>query len=100
MKNIRVMELPGWPPDPGGTYDASYRTPSSEQAILKRTEGVNGSSVAFVCEFEGNGHSYDLDLKNEDLAWQIEKSLRGCIGKSIMQIGFLEIEGLILPGDR
>jgi hypothetical protein len=86
------MELPGWPPEPGGTYDASYRTPSSEQAILKTTDGVNGSSVAFVCEFEGKEHSYDLDLKNEDLAWKIEKLLRANIGKSIMQIGFLEIE--------
>ena len=87
------MELPGWPPEPGGTYDASYRAPNSEQAILRRTEGVNESLITFVCEFEGKEHSYDLDVKNADLAWKVEKLLRANIGKSVLQIGFLEIEG-------
>jgi len=92
MKKIRVMDLPDWPPQPGGRYDGSYRVPTSEQAILKSSERTSGSFVTFVCEFEGKEHTYDLEVKNDELARKLEKVLRANVGKSIMQIGFLEIE--------
>ena len=89
---MRVLDIPDWPPQPGGAFSPAYRSPSSEQAIVKRIEGTNRAVVTFVCGFDGNEHSYDFDARSVELAGKVAKLLQSNIGKSLMQIGFLTLE--------
>ena len=31
---MKIMDIPDWPPNPGGAFDSTYRSPSSEEAIV------------------------------------------------------------------
>jgi hypothetical protein len=91
---MRILDIPNWPPESCGTFPVptSYCSPCSEQAILKRTEATNGGVVTFICEFEGQEHKYFLDARSPRLADKVENTLRASFGKSVMWIGFLEID--------
>jgi hypothetical protein len=99
MKKIRIRDLPNWPPDPGGPYQSSYRSPTSEQAILRRVEPkrVDGL-VTFVGEFEGHSHTYDYRASSERLAEAIRKVVGQHLRTSVFGLGELEID--VEPGEQ
>jgi len=88
---MKILDLPDWPPEPGGSLPSSQRSPSSGQAILKRIEGSNGSVVTFVCEFDGTEHIYDFETYSFETVEKLEKVLWSNLGKSITEIGLLDI---------
>ena len=88
---MKLRNLPGWPGGPGGAVDVTYKFPTDEQAMLKEVMPWRGNQVTFKCEFEGKPHSYDLKVTDASLATSIEKELRENIGRSVMEIGELEI---------
>jgi hypothetical protein len=99
MKKVKLRDLPNWPPDPGGPYQSSYRSPTSEQAILrtvepKRAEGL----VTLVGEFEGHNHTYDYRASNERLAEAIRGVVGQNLGTSVFGLGELEVD--VEPGEQ
>ena len=91
-----VLLIPDWPGGPGGARDWTYKVSTDEQAMLKEVMPWRGSQVTFKCEFEGKPHSYDLKVTDASLAASIEKELRENIGRSVMDIGELEVPALYL----
>lgn len=88
---MKVKDLPNWPPEPGGPFNASYRSPSSEQAILKELVRVQDNSVTFTATFEASQFTYDYEAPNSKLAKDFADVLARNIGKTLMQLGDAEI---------
>ena len=60
---MKINDLPGWPPEPGGAYENLEAWPTSGQAILKQVLDAHHNWVAFICSFEGREHSYDFETR-------------------------------------
>jgi hypothetical protein len=88
---MKIRDLAEWPPQPGGFQGSSYTVPTIEQAILKEVVKSHHNWVTFVCSFEGNDHTYDFEAPDKEAAFQIEKTLKENIGKSLFEIGEIEI---------
>jgi hypothetical protein len=92
MLGTRVMSLPNWPPDPGGATPGRYISPSSEQAIIARAEPrIKDRLVTFVGTFEGLEHTYDYEAPSEEIASSLRRLIGGSVGKSVYQVGLLEV---------
>jgi hypothetical protein len=90
-KKIRVRELDYWPPDPGGP-GGNYKVPASGEAILSRVVTRKVEHLVFVATFEGREHSYDFDAPTEDVAKQLRQAFEKNIGKTVFDLGDLQIE--------
>jgi hypothetical protein len=88
---MRLRDLPDWPGGPGGARDWTYKVPTNEQAMLNEVMPPRGNRVTFKCEFEGKPHTYDLEVTDAALAASIAKVLRENIGRSVMEIGELDV---------
>ena len=88
---MKIRDLPNWPPDPGGPFKASYKSPASDQAILKELIRVQDNSVTFTATFEGNQFTYACEVANSKLAKDLAEVLARNIGKTVMQLGDAEI---------
>jgi hypothetical protein len=88
---MKVRELEGWPPQPSGFHMGSYKVPTSEQAILKDVVRSHNNWVTFVCSFDRDDHKYDFEAPDKSDALQVEKILKSNIGKSLLEIGEIEI---------
>ena len=88
---MKLRDIQGWPGRPGGAVNRPHKAPTNEQAMLKEVLPWRGSQVTFKCEFEGKPHSYDLKVTDASLAARIEKELRENIGRSVTEIGELEV---------
>jgi len=87
---MKVRELDGWPPQPGGIHVGSYIVPSIKQAILKEIVRSHHNWVTFICLFDGNDHTFDFEAPDKGDAIRIEKILKNNIGKSLFEIGEIE----------
>jgi hypothetical protein len=88
---MRIRELPEWPPQPGGFFDRSFTVPTTEQGILKEVVRSHHNWVTFVCSFDGRDHTCDFEAPDHEYALQIEQILKNNIGKSLFEIGEIEI---------
>jgi hypothetical protein len=89
---MKIRDLPNWPPEPGGAFNASYRSPSSDQAMMKELVRVQDKSVTFTAAFEGKQFTYDYEAASTKLARNLAEILRKNIGKTVMQLGEPEVE--------
>ena len=89
---MKIKDLPNWPPEPGGAFNASYKSPTSEQAVLKELVRVQDNSVTFTATFESKQFTYDYEVANSKLAKHLAEVLERNIGKTVMQLGAIEIE--------
>lgn len=83
---MKIKDLPNWPPEPGGAFNASYKSPTSDQAVLKELVRVQDNSVIFTATFEGKQFTYDYELANSRLAKNLSEILARKIGKTVMQL--------------
>lgn len=88
---MKVRDLEGWPPRPAGPYQSTDSAPAGEQAILKEVVRSHHNWVTFVCSFDGELHTYDLEAPDRTDALQLEKILKNNPGKSLSEIGEIEI---------
>jgi len=88
---MKIRDLPHWPPDPGGAFNASHKSPASDQAVLKQLVRVQDNSVTFTATFEGKEFSYDYEAPNSKLAKDLAEVLARNIGKTVMQLGDADI---------
>ncbi len=88
---MKVRDLDGWPPQPAGPYQSTDSAPAAEQAILKEVIRSHHNWVTFVCSFDGKLFTYDLEAPDRTDAQQLEKILKSYQGKSLSEIGEIEI---------
>ena len=81
---MKIKDLRNWPPDPGGAFNASYKSPTSDQALLKELVRVRDNSVTFTATFEGKQFTYDYEVGNSRLAKTFAEVLERNIGKTVM----------------
>jgi len=89
---MRIKDLPNWPPQPRGAFNASYESPTSEQAVLKELVRVQDNSVTFTTTFAGKQFTYDCEVSNSKLAKNLAEVLERNTGKTLMQLGALDVE--------
>ena len=93
MKKTRIVDLNNWPPETGGSMgrgDLLYV--GTNEAIVTRFYGTKGSTVTFGCTFGGKEHSYDFIADNEDIAEKVGDVIKSNLGRSLAEIGMVEIE--------
>ena len=88
---MKIRDLPNWPPEPGGAFNASHKTPASDQAILKQLIRVQDNSVTFTATLEDKEFTYDYEVPNSKLAKDLAEVLARNIGKTVMQLGDAEV---------
>jgi hypothetical protein len=91
-RRMKMEDLLNWPPEPGGAFHASYKSPTSDQAVLKELVGVQDNSVTITATFEGKQFTYDYELANSRLAKTLAEVLARNIGKTVMQLGDVEVD--------
>ena len=72
---MKVRDLEGWPPQPGGSYKTSYTVPSSEESMIEKVVSVLDDNVCFTGTANGVQHTYDFKAPNEKLALNLKKIL-------------------------
>ena len=88
---MKIRDLAGWPPEPGGAFENFESWPTSGQAILKQVLDAHHNWVAFICSFEGKPHSYDFETPDKATALRVKDILNHYIGKSLLAVGEADI---------
>jgi hypothetical protein len=89
---MKIKDLPNWPPEPGGAFNASYKSPTSDQAVLKELVRVQDTNVIFTAHFEGKEFTYHYDLPNSKLAQNFADTVARNIGKTVTHLGAVEVD--------
>lgn len=90
---MRVMDLPGWVPQPGGPTSPGETFPiSAEQVTIERVVGIFGEDrLLFTCRFDGRSVPHSFPLLDLKTAAKITTILMDNIGKTLLSIGTTEI---------
>jgi hypothetical protein len=90
-EHMRIGELADWPPEPGGSYSHTDWDAPSGYARLKEVIRVQGDLVTFTV-FSGN-HEATCDFRaaGEGLAKKLADVLRENTGKTLTELGGLEL---------
>jgi hypothetical protein len=88
--SMKVRDLDGWPPRLAGPNRSTDSAQAGEQAILKEVKSHH-NWVTFVCSFDGTLETFDLEAPDRTDALQLEKILKNNQGKSLSEIGEIEI---------
>jgi len=92
MKKLRLRELENWPPQPGGPYDSYTRIPVGGEGRVDEVFPVLENGVTMRGDFEGRSHSYDYHAPSEEVADRVHKIVAQNLGKTVRELGELEIE--------
>jgi|SRR5215469_16788885 len=92
MRKIRLRELPHWPPEPGGAFDSQSQFPLGSETVVTEVFPVLYKAVTFRGIFEGRPHSYLYVASDEKTAQKIHEAIAANQGKTLAQLGELEIE--------
>jgi len=90
-QSMKVRDLENWPPEPCGIHKATFVSPLAEQAIIQKVLHMFDIWITFICEFEGNDHTYDFQTCDNTMPPRLKVILEGNIGKSLCSIGGIEI---------
>jgi hypothetical protein len=89
---MKVRDLEGWPPQPGGSYKTSYTVPLSEEAMIEKVVSVLDDNVCFSGTASGNQHAYDFEAPNKGVTLNLKKILESNIGMSVFSVGEVELD--------
>jgi hypothetical protein len=78
---MKIRDLPGWPPEPGGAFKASHKSPASGEGLLTELIRVHNTSTTFTASLEGKEFHYDYEAPNSKLAQELAEVLARSIGK-------------------
>lgn len=89
---MRVMNIPGWPPQSGSAYIRGNLSPqSTDQVNVERVLGEIQGHISFVCRFNGESIPYALFVRDLKTCEKFKKILDEKRGMTLFDIGFLEI---------
>jgi hypothetical protein len=85
-----------WPPEPGGAYAPGAVIPLGGVDVLERVfyyapVGHAQANVSLKTVYQGHSHTRDLLLDDSDFAARLAAFLRDNVGRTIAEIGTLEI---------
>ena len=97
--NIRVMDLLGWVPQPGGAKSEGDRVPSPDAVFIERVLKVFEDHIMFACSFidrstgeaKARSYFYDFPMLDKKTLPKIAEILNDNIGKTLLSIGTIEI---------
>jgi hypothetical protein len=92
MRKITLRELANWPPEPGGAYESGTVFPVAGEAVVVEIFPVRDAMVTFRGEFGKYPHSYHYKASSEKIASQIHAVILANLGKTVAELGDLEIE--------
>jgi hypothetical protein len=84
---MRVMDLPGWPPQPGGSktnVDTVALPP--DQVTIERVVLVVKDHVLFACQAAGRSVLYDFRQLNRETSKELADILNENMGRSLQSI--------------
>lgn len=85
-----------WPPEPGGAYRPTYRSPEGGTDILEQVfyyapVDAAKADIALRTRYEGQEFTRDLLLEDEAFASRLAAWLRQHRGRTIQEIGDMEL---------
>jgi hypothetical protein len=88
----RVMDLPGWAPQPGGsTKPGDFFPTSTDDVTIENVIRYANEHLMFTCRFRGASVFYDFPMLDEMTANKIATILKGHVGQTLTSIAFVEI---------
>lgn len=88
---MKIRELANWPPEPGGSYNHTDWDAPSGYAALREVVRVEANLVTFTV-FSGNHEATcDFWAADQGIAKALAKVLRGNGGKTLIELGDLEL---------
>ena len=88
----RVMDLPGWPPQSGGSTKPGDIFPiSTDDVTIERVILYAHESLMFSCKFNGKSVFYNFPMLDESFAKKLATILNAHIGQKLTSIAFVEI---------
>jgi hypothetical protein len=89
---LRVIDLPGWPPNPGGAKLEGETSPTAlDQVTIERVDCVMVDHVIFISSFDGRLVPYIFQMPDKKTGEKIAKILNDNRGKTLLSIGVVEI---------
>jgi hypothetical protein len=89
---LRVMDLPRWPPNPGGAKSEGERSPTEPgQVTIEQVNQVMVDHVMFICSFNGRLVPYNFQMPDKKTGEKIAIILNDNRGKTLLSIGIIEI---------
>jgi len=88
---MKVRDLEGWPPQPGGPFEPFYFVPASEQAIVKEVITSHRNWVTFTGSFGGKDLTYDFETPDKTFALQLKEIIKANTGRTLLEIGNIDI---------
>ena len=92
MKKMRLRELGGWPPQPGGAHKPGARFPVAGESVVKELAALRDRTITFKGVFDGYAHSYHYTAESEKVALQIHSLVNESMGLTVAELGELQIE--------
>jgi chemotaxis protein CheY-P-specific phosphatase CheC len=88
----RIMDLPGWPPIPGGAHKPGDFFPTStDQVTIETVLRISEGNVMFMCRFGDRSVGYHFFVADENTAKKVAAVLSGNIGETLLSIGMMEL---------
>ena len=83
---MRVMDIPGWPPDSGGAFQGGEVFPQSIEQVTVETYGLNREgNILFFCRFDGKSLPYDFFISDATIAEKFVNILNDNRGKTLFE---------------
>jgi len=81
--------IKSWPPQPGGAFDGHNPPPFpvNEKVMVTKVFPVVNEFLTFTCLFQGNEHSYDLQMVDTATAEELGRWLEKHAGKTLEEFG-------------
>lgn len=88
----RVMDLPGWPPQPGGAMKVGSVFPTSTDEVnIERVVYYAQQNLMFSCKFGKESVIYHFPLLDPKNADKVSAILHDHIGQTLTSIAFVEL---------
>ena len=86
------MDLPNWPPIPGGAYRSEDFFPTStDQVTVETVLRISEGYVMFICRFGDRSVGYHFFVADEKTAKNAAAVLSENVGKRLLSIGMMEL---------
>jgi hypothetical protein len=89
---MRIMDLPGWPPQPSGPFARGSVFPiSTDDVYIERVVHHAHDTLMFACKFGKESVVYHFRLLDSDKANKVGEIIHAHIGDLLSSIAFVEI---------
>jgi hypothetical protein len=89
----RVMDRPGWPPQPGGATKPGSTFPvSTDEVTIERVLTYATNMLLFSCKFNGDSVLYHFPQLDEKDATKVGAILHAHAGQSLTSVAYIPVD--------